>query len=514
YDLLYNKDEHLFARDLNYVIKNNGNDRYEANGKKIFWSRGNGWVMGGLVRILKELPANYPERPFYEKLYKEMAAKIKSLQQADGLWRASLLDPDSYPGGEVSGSGFFCYALAWGINNGLLEKDAYLPAVEKAWIALNTCVNHEGRIGWVQPIGADPRKDFNADSWEVYGTGAFLLAGSEVIKIEPVQTQIAQPTPTNQQTKFLYLSGTGTDDAVMWDFYCTAGRNSGKWAQIPVPSNWEFHGFGKFTYGHDRERLNESGMYSYRFEVPNDWKTKDVHIVFDGSMTDTEVKINGKSAGAMHQGAYYRFRYDISKLLKYGRENVLEVTVHKSSSNASVEAAERYADFWVFGGIFRPVWLEALPQQHIKRVAIDAQMNGRFNMDVFLGNKVSKSEVVAQLKTIDGAPYGDPIRQNIDKTDSIRLTGLFSNPALWSSEFPNRYKVEVSLVKEGKIQHHITETVGFRTVELRPGDGFYVNNVKVKFKGVNRHVHWPTSGRAVNRNISLNDALLIKEMNM
>ena len=184
YDLLYNKEEHLFARDLGYVIKNDGNDRYEANGKLIFWSRGNGWVMGGLARILSELPEDYPERPFYVELYQEMSARILSLQQPDGLWRASLLDPESYPGGEVSGSGFFCYALAWGINNGLLDSATYRPAVEKAWIALNGCVNEEGRIGWVQPVGADPRKNFSADSWEVYGTGAFLLAGSEVIKLK------------------------------------------------------------------------------------------------------------------------------------------------------------------------------------------------------------------------------------------------------------------------------------------------------------------------------------------
>jgi rhamnogalacturonyl hydrolase YesR len=184
YDLLYNKEECLFARDLGYVIKNNDKDRWEANGKRIFWSRGNGWVMGGLARILKELPKDYPVRPFYEQLFKEMAAKIISLQQADGLWRASLLDPDSYPGGEVSGSGFFCYALAWGINNNLLDEATYKPVVEKAWTALNGCVNDEGRVGWVQPIGADPRKNFTADSWEVYGTGAFLLAGSEVIKLK------------------------------------------------------------------------------------------------------------------------------------------------------------------------------------------------------------------------------------------------------------------------------------------------------------------------------------------
>jgi len=183
YDLLYNKDEKLFARDLNYVIKGDSTDRWEANGQRIFWSRGNGWVMGGLARLLEELPGDYPERPFYEQLFKEMAGRILSLQQEDGLWRASLLDPDSYPGGEVSGSGFFCYAFAWGVNNGLLDSKTYKPAIEKCWIALNHCVNEEGRVGWVQPIGADPRKNFDENSWEVYGAGAFLLAGSEVIKL-------------------------------------------------------------------------------------------------------------------------------------------------------------------------------------------------------------------------------------------------------------------------------------------------------------------------------------------
>jgi rhamnogalacturonyl hydrolase YesR len=113
-----------------------------------------------------------------------MSDKILSLQQADGLWRASLLDPASYPGGEGSGSGFYCYALAWGINKGILEKQKYQPAVRKAWIGLNTLITPEGKVGWVQPIGADPQKNFSAESWEVYGAGAFLLAGSEVIKLK------------------------------------------------------------------------------------------------------------------------------------------------------------------------------------------------------------------------------------------------------------------------------------------------------------------------------------------
>ena len=183
YNLLYDKEEHLFARDLNYVIKGDASDRHEANGKKIFWSRGNGWVMGGLALLLNELPKDYKERSFYEHVYKEMAEKVASLQQEDGLWRASLLDPSSYPGGEASGSGFYTYAIAWGINNGLLSKDKYLPIVQKAWKGMNSLIQPDGHVGWCQPIGADPKKNFSAESWEVYGTGAFLLAGSEVMKL-------------------------------------------------------------------------------------------------------------------------------------------------------------------------------------------------------------------------------------------------------------------------------------------------------------------------------------------
>lgn len=184
YNLLYNKENHLFARDASYLINQQGEGKREKNGQLVFWSRGNGWVMGGLVKLLQEMPATYSNRNFYLTLYKEMAEKIASLQQTDGLWRASLLDPASFPGGEGSGSGFYCYALAWGVNNGILNKAKYSPVVRKAWTGLNGLVSPEGRISWVQPIGADPQKNFSEESWEVYGAGAFLLAGSEVIKLK------------------------------------------------------------------------------------------------------------------------------------------------------------------------------------------------------------------------------------------------------------------------------------------------------------------------------------------
>ena len=143
--------------------------------------------------------------------------------------------------------------------------------------------------------------------------------------------------------------------------------NANKWTKIAVPSCWELQGFGKYDYGFakDSVRGKEKGLYKHRFNAPASWKGKVINIVFEGVMTDAEVKVNGKLAGEIHQGAFYAFKYDISKLLKYGKENLLEVTVAKHSANQSVNEAERKADFWIFGGIFRPVWLEVSPDIYL-----------------------------------------------------------------------------------------------------------------------------------------------------
>ena len=175
-DYLYDKDEHLFFRDSTYFQKR------EAKGQKVFWARGNGWVMGGLVRMLQFLPMNHPERPRFEQLFKDMAEKILSCQQPDGLWRASLLDPESYPARETSGSGFFTYGLAWGVNQGLLDRATFEPVIRRTWAALVGCVDADGKLTHVQPVGSDPKK-FAGDSTEPYGVGAFLLAGSEVYRM-------------------------------------------------------------------------------------------------------------------------------------------------------------------------------------------------------------------------------------------------------------------------------------------------------------------------------------------
>jgi rhamnogalacturonyl hydrolase YesR len=174
---LYDKEEHLFYRDKSFF------DKKTPHGKKTFWARGHGWVMGGTVRVLQYLPKTDPHYKDYITLLAEMAAAVKKIQSEDGLWRPSLLDESEVPHPETSGSAFFCYALAWGINNNILPARDYLPVVKKAWAGLNSYVTPEGKLQWVQPIGASP-DNVTIDNYQEYGSGAFLLAASELYKLK------------------------------------------------------------------------------------------------------------------------------------------------------------------------------------------------------------------------------------------------------------------------------------------------------------------------------------------
>jgi unsaturated rhamnogalacturonyl hydrolase len=176
YEFLYDKEEDLFFRDESYF------DKRTPAGNKTFWARGNGWVMAGIARLLPYLPKEDEHRDRYVDLLRKMSASVKRVQQDDGLWRPSLLDPDEVPHPETSGSAFFCFALAWGVNNGYLDRDEYLPVIRKAWSGLNDNVTEEGMLEWVQPIGASPDKVVKSNFQE-YGSGAYLLAASEIYKL-------------------------------------------------------------------------------------------------------------------------------------------------------------------------------------------------------------------------------------------------------------------------------------------------------------------------------------------
>lgn len=173
---LYDPTHHLYFRDARYLT------RKERNGQPLFWSRGNGWVMGALVKILQTIPANDPQRPQFEQQLRDMAAEVASIQSPDGLWRSGLLDPNAYPLPEISGSAFFTYAIAYGINQHILDRDKYLPVISRSWAGILSHVYADGRLGSIQPIDGQPGI-FKPSASYVYGVGGFLLAGSELQKL-------------------------------------------------------------------------------------------------------------------------------------------------------------------------------------------------------------------------------------------------------------------------------------------------------------------------------------------
>jgi rhamnogalacturonyl hydrolase YesR len=182
YALLYDKDAHLYWRDASYIGKT------EKNGQKLFWGRGNGWVMGGLARTLQYLPKDDPKRSFYETQLREMSAALAKIQSPDGLWRAGLLDAASYPEPEISGSAFITFGMAWGINNGILDRKTYTPVVTRAWAGMLKHIYADGRLGDIQQTGAAPTT-FKPSASYNYGVGGFLLAGSEIHKMAEAQHQ-------------------------------------------------------------------------------------------------------------------------------------------------------------------------------------------------------------------------------------------------------------------------------------------------------------------------------------
>ncbi|MBQ0063598.1 MAG: glycoside hydrolase family 2 [Prevotella sp.] len=328
----------------------------------------------------------------------------------------------------------------------------------------------------------------------------------------------ANDTDTHRQ----YLSGRGCDDMVQWQFRCSDGMNAGKWTTIGVPSCWETQGFGTFQYGMKfygkptpEGIASETGEYKYDFTLPQEWTGRQIMLVFEAAMTDAYVEINGRKAGSKHQGGFYRFQYDVSDRVFFGKKkNHLSVTVSKESENTQVNMAERRADYWNFGGIIRPVFIISKPSMNIERVAINAGMDGRFVCDCFFNRAIDGASVKTEI--INGK--GRVVASNVTpkrSTDMAKIDFMVNSPDLWTAETPNLYTAIFTLLDgKGKIVHKEKEMFGFRTIEYRTSDGVYINGKKIIFKGVNRHSFRPESGRTLSKQKNIEDVALIKSMNM
>ena len=322
------------------------------------------------------------------------------------------------------------------------------------------------------------------------------------------------------ETHRQYLSGTGCDDMVEWDFFCTDGRNAGRWTKIGVPSCWELQGFGTYQYGMrfygkatPEGIADEKGRYKYEFTLPASWAGRQTFLVFEAAMTDATVTINGRKGGS-HQGGFSRFMLDVSDRIFYGKKsNRLEVEVSKESANTQVNMAERRADYWNFGGIIRPVFVVSKPPLNIRRVAVNAGMDGRFQADVFLNRAIPGSKVDVEI--VDD--HGKMVSKGKASGDSDHHKAdlQVNAPRLWTAETPHLYTAIFTLRdSNGKVLHVERERFGFRSIEYRESDGVYINGSKVIFKGVNRHSFRPESGRTLSKAKNIEDARLIKSMNM
>ena len=325
----------------------------------------------------------------------------------------------------------------------------------------------------------------------------------------------------------IYLSGTGTDYTRTWEFYCSKGQNSGKWKSIEVPSCWELQGFGEYTYGRyytikGAKPSDETGIYRYRFLTPDCGKNDRIKLFFDGVMTDAEVRVNGNPAGQIHQGAFYRFSYDITSLLKTEGENLLEVKVAKQSANKSVNAAERRADWWLYGGIYRPVWLEVVPDVSMEHFILDARADGSLRASVRTAGNAEGHVLAVSIRGLKG---GKPLRTLQGKEQvscplatsgrETEFTCKWSDVKVWNTEAPELYVARLELKdRSGNVIQVREERIGFRTIEFFPQDGIYLNGTRLIVKGINRHSFSVDGGRTTSAAMSRQDALLIKEMNM
>jgi hypothetical protein len=325
-----------------------------------------------------------------------------------------------------------------------------------------------------------------------------------------------------QQTEIQYLSGTDKDNTVPWQFSVSSGRLAGIASNIPVPSCWQMQGFGTYSYtqntGSGMTSSNaETGFYTNTFEVPSAWAGKKIFLVFEGVMTDTTVSINGQPVGPTHQGGYYEFQYDVTPYVVVGANtNILAVTVRKFSANASVEGAEEgNVDYWIFSGIYRPVYLAAKPSAYIDYVAANPLANGSITVSTYLGGITTNYSVQAFVTDTNDAMLGGVFSNSVFAgATNVVLSASLPTPNAWSSESPTLYTLNVQLVDtNGVVLHSVTNQIGFRTITFVANQGFFVNGKKVIMRGVCHHEEWPTTGRTSSEAQSSNDVAMIKDAN-
>ena len=325
----------------------------------------------------------------------------------------------------------------------------------------------------------------------------------------------------SQQTQIQYLSGTDKDNTVPWQFSVSSGKLAGITTNLPVPSCWQLFGLGTYSYTQSSSSLgtsnSETGFYTNTFVVPSAWAGKEIFLVFEGVLTDTSASINGQSVGPTHQGGYYEFHYDVTPYVVVGANtNILRVTVRHWSANSFVEGAEQgNVDYWIYAGIYRPVYLEAKPSAYIDYVAANPLANGNITNSVFLGGITTNYTVQAFVTDTNNVMLGNMFSNSVSAgASNVVLSASLPTPNAWSSESPTLYTLTIQLVDtNGVVVHNVTNQIGFRTVTFVANQGFFINGKKVVMRGICHHEEWPTTGRTSSDAQNSNDVAMIKDMN-
>ncbi len=558
--IMLDKETHLYFRDGKYVYPKHKS----ANGKKDFWARGDGWVLAGLAKVLQDMPTYYRHHAFFVKKYQELAAAVAKLQQPEGYWTRSMMDPEHAPGPETSGTAFFTYGFLWGMNNGYLAKADYEGVVDKAWNYLTkTALQADGKVGYVQPIGekAIPGQIVDANSQANFGVGAFLLAACEYYRYLSYYTQQTEwhdlqvnainrfPLHTdffafdskdteafaaNDKTRsanYLSLEGDWKFDWVEnadqrpMDFYKTDLDDS-NWKTMPVPGIWELNGFGDPEYVNSgfawRDRFvdnppmvpmreNHVGSYRRVITLPDSWTGKEVIAHFGSVTSNIYLYVNGKFVGYA-EDSKVAAEFDLTPYLHKG-DNLIAFQTFRWSDGSYCEDQ----DFWRLSGVARECYLYARDKNyHIKDIRVvqdltDNYQNGLLDIKAQVTPKVN-----LLLQVLDAE--GNEVAKTTAKSTNgnVATTIAIANPKKWTAETPDLYTLKVTALPTDKKATSYAQTaikVGFRKVEIQNSQ-LLVNGQPILIKGANRHEMDPDAGYVVSVDRMIQDIKIMKRLNI
>jgi beta-galactosidase len=506
-DYLYDPEEHLYYRDSRF------HRRRDEAGRKIFWSRGNGWVLAGVAHMLEKLPAGHPSRTRYETLLREMAATLIPLQSDAGYWPVSLLSGDRHPMPESSGTGFFVFALAWGVNHGILDKATYQSAIDRGWAALTRAVQADGKLGWVQRVGYAPDQ-VSAEDTQFYGVGAFLLAGAEVHDMRARETSAGKTSAAAAQSitevssissGWEYLQNNTPDPA--------KASAAAPWVRVDLPHTWNAFDSVDSTPGYRRD----ASWYRKSVTITPAHGARHA-LLFEAANMKADVYVNGVRAGG-HVGGYLPFEVDIADVVRPGLNSIL-VRVDNSVDREIIPSQS--SDFVLYGGLTRDVFLISRPRTAIANVVIDTPRVSAETADTritaTLQNFADDTAVTiaAVVRDRSGNEVTRAERQISLRPGETRFSlelPALARPVLWSPRAPTLYTAEVRLIgANGALLHSASDRFGYRWFEIKPHGAFFLNGERLLIRGTHRHEEHAGYGGAVPNAINRADLQAARAM--